>query len=76
MGDADYEVPSDLNKIGYYSVYLEKWQVDSEGAWSAYSVPLTFHRCNESDLSNFYRFQREEELGKRVLLSLNCLDSN
>jgi hypothetical protein len=23
VGDSDYEVPSDLKKIGYYSVYLE-----------------------------------------------------
>jgi len=60
--DGDYESPSDLNRIGYYSVYLEQWLVESDGSWTAKPLPLTFHKCDERDLPNFYKFQREPEL--------------
>ena len=59
MLNDDYVQPADLSKIGYYSAYMEKWTLDSEGVWGAKSVPLKFHKCTSEDLLGFYKLRGE-----------------
>lgn len=74
MLNDDYVSPADLNKIGHYSVYIENWIIDDEGVWGASAVPLKFHSCTANDLLKFYKLRGEEELTKKMLLNMNCID--
>jgi hypothetical protein len=51
----DYSTPSDLAKIGYYQVSVEKYVFNNEGVWNAISIPLKHHRCTLNDWENFYK---------------------